>query len=227
MKTKPTFLLTMLFAIAAICSSANADTIIAGFETGLDGFGPNGDTTVSLGATGATEGAQALQFDTNGSTGGFNFATSFNFFDDIVDPANTSIKYDVLFTPDDIANQTFLQVTFGINSNAASTGGRNPQDDFQFVGEGTAGGGTQSSGSAIDLVAGQQTSIEQFFTDLPDPDLSTATFAGIFVVVNTNVENTGVLSIDNIRLHTAAVPEPSSAVLLCGLGLFGVMRRRR
>ena len=244
MKTTSTFfLLTMLFVAMAVCPSANADTLIAGFETGLQGFGGNDPDgggplpplTTSLGATGATEGAQALQFDTNGSTGGFNFASSFSFFDDdpannplaINNPANTSVKYDVLFTPDDIDNQVFLQVTFGINSNAASNGGRNPEDNFQFVGEGTAGGGTQSSGTTIDLVAGQQTSIEQFFSDLPDPDLSDATFAGIFFVVNTNVENTGVLSIDNIRLHVAAVPEPSSLALLCSLGLLGVLRRRK
>ena len=219
MKTTLTLLLSMLFAALAVCSSANADTVIAGFETGLDGFGGS----VATGATGVTEGSSALQFTT---VGGFDFTTSFAFQDLVEDPANTSIKYDVLFTPDDIANQTFLQVSFGTNSDAASTGGRNPNDDFQFVGEGTGGGGTQSSGSLINLTAGVQTPVEQLFADLPDPDLSGAGFLGLFIVVNTDAENTGVLSIDNIRLHTVAVPEPSAVVLLCGLGLLGVLRRR-
>lgn len=224
MKTASTFLMTILFAAMAFSGSAKADTLIAGFETGLDGFGGSAGTTVATGATGATEGSSALQFTTDG---GFDFTTSFSFQALVEDPANTSIKYDVLFTPDDIANQTFLQVSFGTNSDAASEGGRNPQDDFQFVGEGTADGGTQSSGSLFNLTAGVQTPVEQLFADLPDPDLTGAGFLGLFIVVNTDAENTGVLSIDNIRLHVEAVPEPSSLALLCGLGMIGVVRRRK
>lgn len=207
MKTTTTFLVMLLFAVMT-CATASADTLIAGFETDLDGFSANDPNTVALGTTGVTEGSQALQFTADG---GFDFLLS-SFPVLLTDPLNDTIKFDVTFNPDDLTTVGFAQVNFGINSD----GTVDPDNGFQFG---------PSENVSID---GSTTAVELNFSDLAEFPLDgTQTFVELLLIVNTNDEATGVWSFDNIRLHTVAVPEPSALVLICGLGMLGLLRRKK
>ena len=213
MKTSTSFLLSMLIALIALSASANADQVLlTSFESDAAAF-DNGATTGTLGAT---DGTMALQF---ASPGEFQFTTSFAFFDELTNPLNKTILFDVTFTPDDAANNTFAQVSFGINSNGNNEDGNN----FQFV-------------PLTDIAIGTTNAVEIAFADLPefpltnfpvgdDPD--NLPFAGLILIGNTDQGGSGVFSFDNVRFHIAAVPEPSSLVLLGALGLFGITRRKR
>ena len=207
MKATTTFLVMLLFAVMT-CASASADTLIAGFETDLDGFSANDPNTVALGTTGVTEGSQALQFTADG---GFDFLLS-SFPVLLTDPLNDTIKFDVTFNPDDLTTVTFAQVNFGINSD----GTVDPDNNFQF------------GPSAPVSIDGSTAAIELNFADLPEFPLDgTQTFVELLLIVNTNDAASGVWSFDNIRLHTTAVPEPSSLALIGGLGMLGLLRRKK
>ena len=213
MKTSPKIFFTLTVALMCLCTSANAQTLIAGFESDVGGFTASNMGSVALGPAGATEGTSALQFT---AESGFQFLTSFSFFGDLTNPENDTILFDVTFTPDDPAATTFSQVDFGINSNGANS----PDNGFQFTSE-TAG---------IDqfpIAEGVTTPIELSFGDLPEFPLNgSETFAGLLLI--TNSDGAGVWSIDNVRLNTAAVvPEPSSLACLGVLGFLGLVKRRR
>ena len=207
MKTTTTFLVMLLFAVMT-CATASADTLIVGFENGDDSFNQASDgASLSLGTTGATEGTMALQLT---SDGGFEFTQGFGFFAALTDPTNDTIKFDVLFTPDDPTTVNFSQVQFGINSDGSTPG-------FQF------------GPTAFAVTPGTSTAVELNFSDLPQFPLDgNETFAGLILITNTDEgAGSGVWSFDNIRLHTIAVPEPSSLALIGGLGMLGLLRRKK
>jgi len=201
MKTTPTFLVAMLVAVMALCTTAKAQTLLAGFEDSLNGFvvSPEEPTfTADTGPTGATEGTSALQFTT--TTGGFQFVTSFGLFAALTNPENETLSFDVLFTPDDPTGVTFAQVDFGINSNGTVLA----EDNFQFTSE-TLGI------DQVPITPGVPATVEISFSDLPEfpltnPELN---FAGLLLIVNTDagVEAAGTWSFDNVVVTTSADTE--------------------
>ena len=181
---KTTFLAALLFGLMALTTTANAQTLLAGFEGSLDGFAPppTATSTVATGPLGATEGAEALQFTT--TAGGFQFVTSFGLAAALTDPTNETITFDVLFTPDDPTAVTFAQVDFGFNTD----GTIDPLNNFQFTDE-TVGV------EMFPIAVGVSTSVELNFSDLPEfPLTGDQTFAGLLLIVNSDDEVAGALA---------------------------------
>jgi len=190
---KTTFLAALLLGLMALTTTANAQTLLAGFEGSLDGFAPppTATSTVATGPLGATEGAEALQFTT--TAGGFQFVTSFGLAAALTDPTNETITFDVLFTPDDPTAVTFAQVDFGFNTD----GTIDPLNNFQFTNE-TVGV------EMFPIAVGVSTSVELNFSDLPEfPLTGDQTFAGLLLIVNSDDEAAGTWSFDNIVVSPA------------------------
>ena len=195
MKTTPTSLMTILFALMAFCTTANAQTLVAGFETDVQGFDAPDGGTLTIGPAGATEGTSALQYTT--TTSGFKQIRSFSFFGPLTDPTNATISFDVLYTPDFPEFVSFSQVDFGINSNGTVIDGT--ANWFQFTSE-------TGVNSPASVVPGEITHVEFNFSDLQEFPLTAPglNYAGLMFLVNSDGGAGGTWSFDNVIISSGA-----------------------